>query len=382
MNISIIKQSLNNNLKNLLGWKCKRKIIVFSIDDYGNVRLDSTIARERMNKAGMKTFSRFDAYDTLETTHDLEMLYQTLMSVKDKNDRHAVFTAFALPCNIDFEKIKQENYAEYRYELLTDTFNKLSSLHPQDYTDVWKLWRYGIDKKIFIPQFHGREHLNVKVFNEKLKSKDVELLTALKNRSFTSISSSGYQSISYTAAFDFKNFDENKAFPPIIEEGLKAFENVFGYRAAHFTPSFYNIHSSHFKQLKKSGINYIDLAMFQKEHQQLNKSKLKLNYLGKMTNDGLLTFVRNVVFEPTENRGIDWVAFSLKQIETAFRWQRPAIISSHRVNFCGHIDPKNRNIGITALSMLLKKIIERWPDVEFMAANELGNLISFEKNIL
>jgi len=85
--------------------------------------------------------------------------------------------------------------------------------------------------------------------------------------------------------------------------------------------------------------------------------------------------VRNVVFEPTEDRGIDWVAFTMKQIETAFRWNKPAIISSHRVNFCGHIDPKNREKGLTALKNLLEKIVKKWPDVEFMAADELAETL-------
>ena len=85
--------------------------------------------------------------------------------------------------------------------------------------------------------------------------------------------------------------------------------------------------------------------------------------------------VRNVVFEPTHNRGIDWVNYSLRQVEIAFRWNRPAIISSHRVNFCGHIDPNNRKKGISALKELLHKIVQKWPDVEFMSANELGDLI-------
>jgi hypothetical protein len=375
-------KGIKNIAKNLIGWRTSKKIIVFSVDDYGNVRLDSNSARNKMDNAGMKTYSRFDAYDTLETKQDLEMLYQTLLSVKDKNNRPAVFTVFALPCNIDFERIEKENYSEYQYELLTDTFNKLSAIHPQAYTDAWKLWQYGIDNKIFIPQFHGREHLNVKVFNEKLKSNDVELLTSLNNRSFTSISSSGYDSISYTAAFDFENFRDNEMYPSIIEDGLKAFEIVFGFKASHFTPPVYNLHSSLFPYLKKSGIKYVDLAMIQKEHQGSGKYKTKINYLGKSTQDGLLTFVRNVVFEPTDDRGIDWVGFTLEQIETAFAWNRPAIISSHRVNFCGHINPDNRNIGITALSELLRKIVTRWPDVEFMSANELGDIISSKKNIL
>ena len=85
--------------------------------------------------------------------------------------------------------------------------------------------------------------------------------------------------------------------------------------------------------------------------------------------------VRNVVFEPTEDRGIDWIGYTLKQIEIAFRLKRPAIISSHRVNFCGHIDPANREKGLNALKNLLQEIVKKWPDVEFMAADELGELI-------
>lgn len=89
--------------------------------------------------------------------------------------------------------------------------------------------------------------------------------------------------------------------------------------------------------------------------------------------------VRNIVFEPVENRGEDSVNLAMKQIEAAFRWNRPAIISSHRVNFCGHVNPENRVNGITALKDLLKRITERWPDVEFMSADQLGDLIVKEK---
>jgi hypothetical protein len=40
-----MKQNLILNLKNLVGWRTKRKIVVISVDDYGNVRLDSKKAR-------------------------------------------------------------------------------------------------------------------------------------------------------------------------------------------------------------------------------------------------------------------------------------------------------------------------------------------------
>jgi len=53
-----MKQALLNNIKNIYGWKTKRKIVVISVDDYGNVRLNSKKARKNMDKAGLKVLSR------------------------------------------------------------------------------------------------------------------------------------------------------------------------------------------------------------------------------------------------------------------------------------------------------------------------------------
>ena len=40
-------------------------------------------------------------------------------------------------------------------------------------------------------------------------------------------------------------------------------------------------------------------------------------------------------FEPSEPRGFNWVDYTFKQVEAAFRMGKPANISSHRVNFFG-----------------------------------------------
>ena len=371
-----MKQKLLNNLKNIFGWKTNRKIVVISVDDYGNVRLDSTKARNNMDRAGLKVHSRFDAFDTLETREDLTQLYDVLSSVKDKNSRNAVFTPFALPCNIDFERMADENYIQYRYELLTDTYNKLSVLDRASYEGTWELWQEGIKNGLMVPQFHGREHLNLKVLTSKLKNKDKELMIALQNRSYTSISSSGFPNISYTAAFEFEDYDENRAFTDIIIDGLNAFKKVYGYRSTHFNPPGGREHPIIHKTLRDQGIKYLDTPLLKQEHQGAGKYKRIINFTGKKNQLGMPYLVRNVVFEPTDNRGFDWVNFSMTQIEAAFRWHRPAIVSSHRVNFCGHIDKNNRKIGITQLQDLLVKIVKRWPDVEFMAADELGEIIA------
>ncbi len=374
--IGRIKRSASLNLKNLFGWRTKRKIVVFSVDDYGNVRLNSKKAREAMDSAGIKAQTRFDRLDSLETRKDLEMLYDVLKSVKDSNGKHAIFTPFAMPCNLDFEKIAESGFREFHNETLPVTFEKLSEQQPEAYDGAWKLWQQGMDEGLMVPQFHGREHLNLKVFEEMLAKRDPQVMIPLKNRSYTGFTDSGYSSIAEMAAFDFWKAEENERFGEIIRDGINKFEEVYGVRPVHITPPVYNIHPSQYPVLKECGIRYIDTALVKKEHRGEGKYKTVLNYTGKRNSEAQYYIVRNVVFEPIEEKGIDWVPYTLKQIETAFSWNRPAVISSHRVNFCGHIDPANREKGLCALRELLKRITEKWPEVEFMAANELGDLVA------
>jgi hypothetical protein len=370
-----MKRWARNNLKNMFGWRTRKKLVVISVDDYGVVRVASRRAREKMEKQGLRIENRFDAYDALETTNDLEMLYDVLTSVKDKHGRYAVFSPFAVPCNINFEQVVAEGYARYVPELLTKTYEKLAANDIKAYGSAWSAWKLGISNGLLAPQFHGREHINLKVFEEKMQNKDVALMTALNNRSYSSIGNSGYPTISFTAAFEFDSFEETALMQDVVRTGLDSFEQVYGYRATQFNAPGGSEHRMLHRALKEGGVRYLDTPLIKREHQGHGKYRRMLNYTGKKNAHGQTLVVRNIVFEPAEDRGVDWVEFTFKQVEAAFRWGRPAVISSHRVNFCGHIDPDNRKIGLTALKNLLQRIASRWPDVEFIAAHELGNMI-------
>lgn len=375
MNLSIkVKMVLLDYIKNLPGWNTKQKLVVISADDYGNVRLDSRKARENMNKSGLKIHSRFDAFDTLETRDDLEALYEVLTSVKDKNGNYVVFTPYTLPCNIDFEKVQNNGYSKYYYEKLPVTFLKLKEHNTNAYSGAWNLWNEGIAMRIMAPQFHGREHFNLKAFERKLNSKDEELLTSLKNRSLTSISSSGIPNVGWTAAFSFNDPEEIQTFPEILKTGTDAFESVFGYRSESFTPPAQQFPKVLEKTLRDYGIKNLDKPFTHKRHLGNGKYKRTFNFLGSNKKTGLNTIVRNVVFEPT-NGNINHVEKALQQISAAFTLGKPANISSHRVNYCGLIDEKNRKKGLSALEELLRRIVEKWPDVEFVSTIELGKLI-------
>lgn len=368
-----LKEDITNNLKNIIGWKTRRKLVIFSVDDYGNVKLDSKEALQKMELEGLKALSRYDRLDSLEDKDDLLQLYDTLSSVKDKNGNHAIFTAFSMCANIDFERMAENGYTQYHYELLPETFSKR-----KEYEGVWDLWKEGMDKGLLVPQFHGREHLNLKIFEKALENRDEKTLTGLRNKSYIGISPKVVPS--YTAAFDFVTMEDNDFFKEVIKDGLNKFEEIFGYRATHFNSPGGREHNSIHTALKEGGIKFIDTSLIKKERQGDDKTTTSFNYNGKKNSLGQHYIVRNVIFEPGDlKKKYDWAEYSFKQVEAAFRWNKPAIISSHRVNFCGHIDPENRKNGLASLRSLLKKIVTKYPEVEFISANELGELIASGK---
>jgi hypothetical protein len=77
------------------------------------------------------------------------------------------------------------------------------------------------------------------------------------------------------------------------------------------------------------------------------------------------------MFEPNEHNDSTAVDRALRDIEISFRCKKPAIISSHRVNFVGSISPENREHGLRCLKELLFRIKTRWPDVEFLKFSDL-----------
>lgn len=370
-----LKSELIHNLKNSFGWKSNRKLVAICVDDYGNVRVNSSNALSNVEKEGIKIDSRFDALDTLETKQDLEMLYDALLSVKDKNAQPAIFTPYALSCNINFKAMAEEGYTKYISERLPDTYESLASSQPKAYEGAWSLWREGINMGIMSPQFHGREHVNLKLFNEQLAERDSALMASLKNSSLMSLNPSKHATIGWTSAFSFWDpIKDTSDFEEIVRSGLLAFEEVFGVKPIIFTPPAQQIAIELEEKLADLGLKAIDKPFFQKKHLGFSKYQTKVTGLGYNKKTRLVQIVRNVVFEPTDGN-MDHVGQALSQIETAFRWNKPALISSHRVNFCGHIDEKNRDRGITSLKELLNQIVTRWPDVEFIGAHQLVELI-------
>jgi hypothetical protein len=190
----------------------------------------------------------------------------------------------------------------------------------------------------------------------------------------TSISSSEIPNVGWTAAFSFNKREEIASFPDILRTGTDAFENVFGFRSKTFTPPAQQFPEQLEKSLRSYGITTLDKPFYRQRHLGNGNYKREFNFLSVVNQAGLSTIVRNVVFEPTNGR-IDHVSKALAQIEAAFKFGKPANISSHRVNYCGLIEESNRNVGLEALKKLLYKIVDKWPEVEFLSSADLSAIL-------
>ena len=125
------------------------------------------------------------------------------------------------------------------------------------------------------------------------------------------------------------------------------------------------------KDMLDSGIEWLDVGRFFKIPLVGGGERFQFNYLGRKKKSGLKLLVRNCVFESNMEGNDDGVALCLQNMEDAFQAKQPAIISNHRASFVGGIDQSNRVNGLNSLDKLLREIVQKWPDAEFVTMNSL-----------
>lgn len=363
-------------LSNSIGWSTKRRIVVIESDDWGSIRMPSNTARERLEKLGVDLNSgaesyRYSKYDTLASDSDMEALYSSLAKVKDQSGRSPVFTAIALSANPDFEKISADNYSMYHYESIESTFAKYNLNTTLD------LWKEGEANRLFVPEFHGREHINVPAWIRQLQAGNKHVIEAF-NYGMWAISIPD-QRIDFQAAYDLELWEDLPVHHETIRSGLQLFEKVFSRKATYFVPPNGPFNNQLFATAKEGGIELISSAKLQKEVFGSGKTKLRFHWLGKQNGQKQITITRNCFFEPSDPTK-DWVRTCLSEVELAFQYNKPAVISSHRVNYIGGLSEENRVKGLSELSSLLNSVVKKYPDVEFMTSVELGNLMLESKS--
>lgn len=353
-----------------MGYQTNKKQILFLSDDWGCVRIKSTQDQEALVKKGLIINNRFDQYDSLETNEDLELLFEVLTKYKDHNGNHPCITAVTNVANPDFKKIKESDFQEYHYETIASTY-----LRYPNSDRVLNLTHEGIHNKIFIPQSHGREHVQVNWWMEELQNKDSFASKFFENEFFSLDADyllNPKRNRGIGASFDVWTYEDLINTKLIAKSSLEIFKALYSYNSKNFTPPamFYN--SIIEDEVVSLGVEWIDVGRVFKEPKIKGKESYQFNYLGKRRKSGIRVLVRNAVYETNMSSSDNGVAKCLNGIEQAFNLKQPAIISNHRASFVGGVTNKNRDKGLKSLDLLLKEILKKWPDVEFISTNELN----------
>ncbi len=373
-----IKSTIQVNLNNIPGWRTRRKIVLIESDDWGSIRMKSKESFNALLQAGIPVDKgHYDLYDSLESNSDLGLLMHTLNKFKDAIGRSPVFTCANIVGNPDFEKISANGFSKYEFEAVTETFKR----YPE-HDNVYDLWKEGIKKHLLFPTFHGREHLNVQRWMRALQAgnKSIHLAFEQQVTGIPGIGIDGEQVPDLQPAFDIDTIENLTYLKEVLQTGLDLFEKLYGYRSRYFVVPNGPFNNGLEEDLHNLGVEYIFSPKRQIEPLGRNRYKTHIRFPGQKNKWGQRYLSRNCFFEPSSSgyehpANTDWVNNCLHEMEIAFRWHKPAVISSHRVNYIGFLHSENREQTLKKLDELLAAMLKRWPEIEFMTSVELGDLI-------
>ncbi|MEL7250861.1 MAG: hypothetical protein AAFO03_20700 [Bacteroidota bacterium] len=365
-------QRIKKDLVNLPGWRTKKKIVVIESDDWGTVALRSKEALEDLLEAGLPIPGHaFARYDCLESNTDLEELFGVLSKYKDKNGAPPCITSCSLVANPDFEKVKASGFTEYHYEPFTETYKR----YP-DHDRAYELVKKGIAEGYFYPQLHGREHLNPAEWLRVLQRGDEQELLLFEKQTLVGLPAKGGSKRfnGYFGAFDYEAEQEIQELAAVIQEGQQLFEQLFGFKSKTFVAPT-GIRSDKIDPyLMEQGVLYHQLGQQFLPYKEARYA-IRQRFLGSKNGLGQIYWRRNGFFEPARDRQRNWVGQALNDLQSAFRMSKPFILSTHRVNYVGGIDPTNREYCLKQLDELLRRMLQAHPDIVFMNSEQLGTEI-------
>lgn len=340
-----------------------RRWIVFDSDDWGGQRIPSRKVFDQL--LSVELVSGESAYDrdTLEHADDLTALAEVLAAATGADGGTAVFSAYCNPANPDFDAIRRSGFSAYHFEPFTTTLARRG-----DETETMAAWQQAMHAGVIVPQYHGREHLQVQAWLEALAASDRVRMGFDLGYYSVALPSASEVLKGFRAANFFRRADELDALAEIIRSGADCFAQVFGTSAEIYCPTNNVFHPALYAAVREAGCRSIVRHMRNKTPD--GRGGLRTLWgPGPVAAAGLAWHGRNATFEPVQGFGVD---HALAGIASAFAWGIPAIISTHRVNYVGGIDVAQRDRGLFALRELLREIRRRWPDACYVSSARLS----------
>ena len=367
-NFQAVKSIINDKF---FGWSTNRKLLIIESDDWGAIRTSDKASYLKLEEAGYDMALSCYNLDALESNSDLSELYSVLNKHVDINGRPACFTANIVTANPDFKAISDGGFETYIYESVDTTCQRVTNSD-----QVINLWNQGLDAKVFIPQMHCREHLRYWEWMNRLYQGDKETvdtfllkmcgLPAATSRSKTSFFKTPY------VTEDILN-KNSTSMSELITPGFQIFNKIFSFMPSSVVAPNVGWTDETERVWASLGVQYIQGGRVQ-VIDGLSRRRFKQHYLGQKNKHNMMYLVRNCTFEPAKGLKFDQHS-ALRQICKAFDSNKPAIITSHRVNYISRIKEKNRSHSLAQLDDLLKVVKKMYPNVEFISSHELGEII-------
>jgi hypothetical protein len=270
--------------------------------------------------------------------------------------------------NPGFEKIRESGFLEYAHKSLDRTYSDLGE------SDTLQMVFEGMQNGLWMPQFHGREHVNVNRWMQLLQAKAKPFVTAF-DFGVWGLSSDIVPGASIQAAFDSDNLEESLL---ILNSGLSEFNRIFKFNSKSFIANNYIWSSELNEGLFAAGVQHLQGMKYQllpREASQEKRKKIR-HFSGERNAFGQTYAVRNCHFEPVEKGHT--VEGVLQEVASAFFWKKPAIICTHRINYTSRLEVYKRDENLRNLDRLLGEIRKRWPDVRFISTVELADVLKNE----
>ena len=285
--------------RNIQGYHTDRKIVVIESDDWGSIKMPTTkhyaYLKKRYPRIESDPYSKFDS---LEKPEELLDLFDVLKNYKDINGNHPKFTANAVIANPDFDKIKASGFKNYYHETVDKSFNKMSNS-----ASSLDLWMEGFNNGLFIPQYHGREHLNVDRWILDLAENNIPHIREAFELGMTPFSFlPSYMKHNYMEGLDFFTDVEMLNKEHMIRDGFSIFNNLTGIKSKSFIANCYIWHPSIEETLDELGVKYIQgnpLQVVPEIRDKNHSFSYRPHYTGEMNSLNQIYLVRNVYFEPS-----------------------------------------------------------------------------------
>jgi hypothetical protein len=368
-------QTMKNILKNLYhryrkdeknfgSFKIDQHIIIFDSDDWGCQRIHGRDEKNFLSSyPGFRPHDPFEDGDVLETSKDFENLSHLLLSFKDSAGRHPIFTLNYVVNNLKYSSdslVKKEG--AFQFESLTNTYVRMGVPF------IWDSSSSFNNPKVFAFSLHAFAHLNQTRFLNDISSNSNGAKDFYNNGVTASTDPTAFFCYMDEMGGGKQSVSSDLS---VLSKAINQFSSIFGERSLSFTPSCGVIEKSAIKKICTLG-NFRCLKIsdgFYRSWGGSHYSKHPFRTGQKIPGTKTRFLCRNCDFEPIFSND-QAVELCLNDINNAFSKKKPAIISTHRMNYVCGFDEKSYLKRMAMLSDLLSRILSQYPDAVFMSSDE------------